>query len=207
MPETELIRGEVDRAVAAVHDRDRRQQRAFFVIVFCIIVVNIATAMGAVIYAHRVAASQLKTTNAITCALAAESQVTTQYLREFAKHFGGDLPPVPGLPHECGGNDPVFVGTDGSDVIEGTADPDWVNAKAGNDVVRGHGGGDTLIGYTGHDTLYGGQGTDYLYGGDGADELHAAGDEAVDHLDGGAGYDTCYARPNDVVVNCENVIR
>lgn len=196
----------VARAVDVIETRSRAQRRAFFFIIFVIIVVNVATAAGAVWYAHRVAAQQLKTTNAITCALAAESQVTTQYLREFAKHFGGDLPPVPGLPHECGGNDPVFVGTEGADAITGTTDPDWINGQGGDDLIHGAGGGDTLLGYTGRDTIYGGLGVDYIYGGDGADELHAGGDSSIDHLDGGAGTDTCYKQPNDVAKNCEKVV-
>lgn len=203
MPE---INEAVTVAVDAIERRNRRERRDFIIIILVIVILNIGTAAGAVWYAHRIAQEQLRTTNAITCALAAESQVTTQYLRQFAKHFGGDLPPVPGLPHECGGNDPVFVGTNGADTINGTTDPDWINAQAGDDLIHGFGGGDTLLGYTGRDTIYGGPGIDYIYGGDGADELHAGGDSAVDHLDGGAGMDTCYKRPNDVAKNCERVV-
>lgn len=204
---TDPIEDAVGKAVAAVQERQRKIVHGLQLVVVSLTIVIIVAAVGIIYAARWIVDEQTSTQNAISCALAAETQTTTQYLQSFSKKFGGPLPPIPGLPHQCGGNDPVFVGTTGNDVIDGTTDPDWINGEGGNDTLRAHGGGDTLIGYTGNDVLYGGKGTDYLYGGPGNDELHGGGDSRVDHLDGGDGTDYCYARSNDVVTNCEHVIR
>jgi Ca2+-binding RTX toxin-like protein len=197
----------VSGAVMAVRERERKIIRQLRLVVFVLTCV-IIFAVGVAIYSvQKISDSQTETQTAITCALAAQSKVTTEYLQSFAKKFGGPLPPVPGLPHECGGNDPVFVGTDRADTIDGTTDPDWINGEGGNDLLRAHGGGDTIIGYTGSDTIYGGKGVDYLYGGDGNDEIHGGGDSRTDHIDGGDGTDTCYVRSNDIQTNCEHVVR
>ena len=200
----------VEAAVKAVKDRDRHFRQWILTVGFFLAAALALQTM--ILYdqtqsTQNLQEAQSKVQTEITCALAAETQVTTQYLSKFAKRFGGPLPPVPGLPHECGGNDPVFIGTMGNDTIYGTTDPDWINGEEGNDHLYAKGGGDTLIGYKGSDFLYGGNGSDYIYGGDGNDELHAGGDSKVDHLDGGAGTDTCYARVNDVLTSCERVIR
>jgi Ca2+-binding RTX toxin-like protein len=199
--------GAVSEAVMAVRERERKIIKQLRLVVISLTLIIFASAAFVVLSAQKLIDEQAHTQTAITCALAAQTKVTTEYLSSFAKKFGGPLPPVPGLPHECGGDDPVFVGTSGNDVIDGTTDPDWINGEGGNDTLRAHGGGDTIIGYTGRDTLYGGKGTDYLYGGAGSDELHGGGDDLTDHLDGGDGTDTCYARSNDVVTNCEHIVR
>ena len=204
---TDPIEDAVGKAVAAVQERQRKIVHGLQLVVVSLTIVIIVAAVGIIYAARWIVDEQTSTQNAITCALAAETQTTTQYLQNFSKKFGGPLPPIPGLPHQCGGNDPVFVGTTGNDTIYGTTDPDWINGEEGNDTLYARGGGDTLIGYKGSDTLYGGTGSDYLYGGDGNDQLHAGGDAKVDHLDGGAGTDTCYARVNDVLTSCERVIR
>ncbi len=197
----------VGRAVDAIRDRERRIIRGLQFVVLSLSGVILAASVATVVIAHRLVDEQTRTQNTITCALAAETQTTTRYLHAFAERFGGTLPPVPGLPHECGGNDPVFVGTSGDDVINGTRSPDWINGEGGNDVLKAHGGGDTIIGYTGNDQLYGGKRVDYLFGGEGNDTLHGGGDRRTDHLDGGRGHDTCYARSNDLTTNCEHIVR
>lgn len=200
----------VEAAVKAVKDRDRHFRQWILTVGFFLAAALALQTM--ILYdqtqsTQNLQEAQSKVQTEITCALAAETQVTTQYLSKFAKRFGGPLPPVPGLPHECGGNDPVFIGTSHNDTIDGTVDPDWINGEGGNDVLRAHGGGDTIVGYSGNDVIYGGKGTDYLYGGSGDDEIHAGGDSRTDHIDGGSGDDTCYVRSNDVYANCEHVIR
>jgi Ca2+-binding RTX toxin-like protein len=197
----------VGEAVLAVRQRERRVIRGLQLVVASLSFVIIVASVLTVLAAQHLVDEQAQTQNAITCALAAQTQTTTEYLRRFSKTFGAPLPPIPGLPHQCGGNDPVFVGTSGRDTIDGTTDPDWINGEGGNDLLRAHGGGDTIIGYTGNDRIYGGKGTDYLYGGSGNDEIHGGGDKRTDHIDGGTGNDTCYVRSNDVQQNCEHVVR
>ncbi len=200
----------VDAAVEAVKARDRHfRQWILAVGVGMLLALGVQTK---VLYdqtqsTQNIAEAQARVQTEVTCALAAETQVTTQYLSKFAKRFGGPLPPVPGLPHDCGGNDPVFVGTSRDDVINGTRGPDWINGEGGNDTLKAHGGGDTIIGYTGNDLLYGGKRVDYLFGGEGNDTLHGGGDRRTDHLDGGRGHDTCYARSNDLTISCETIVR
>jgi Ca2+-binding RTX toxin-like protein len=146
----------------------------------------------------------------LLCNLQVESRLQLLGLREMAKRFGANIPPLPGeQPVTCKiGIDPVYVGTTGNDRITGTNDPDWINGESGNDVLFARGSGDSLIGDQGNDTLWGGGGADWLYGGDGNDELHSTDtDGRVDHLNGGDGQDTCYARKIDKVVNCEKVTR
>ncbi len=207
----------VDAAVRAVKDRDRHFRQ--WILTVGLFLSGLLALQTVLLYnqsqdtqrtalaARNVAVAQAHIQSEITCALAAETQVTTEYLSKFAKHFGGPVPPVPGLPHQCGGNDPVFIGSSGGDSIDGTSDPDWINGEAGNDILRAHGGGDTIIGDTGNDVIYGGKGTDYLYGGAGNDSIHGGGDSKTDHIDGGTGHDTCYVRSNDVQTNCEQIVR
>ncbi len=197
----------VSRAVEAVRTRERKIIHGLQLVVATLSIVVVVSAIFIIYAARWIVDEQASTQTAVTCALAAETQVTTQYLQKFAQRFGGPLPPIPGLPHQCGGNDPIFVGTSGGDTIDGTPDPDWINGEAGNDILRAHGGGDTIIGYTGNDVIYGGKGTDYLYGGSGNDSIHGGGDSKTDHLDGGTGNDTCYVRSNDVETNCEQIVR
>ncbi len=210
--------GESERAVDAIVEAVRRRDRNFRrSIILAVLVLSMVTVINGVWVSYSVYHVASDTQNltrqygnvstSLTCGLAAQARVTAQTLGDFAKRFGAEAPPIPGLPHECGGDDPIFIGTPGNDTIDGTTSPDWLNGEAGNDVLRAHGGGDTLIGDAGRDTIYGGKGTDYLYGGSGSDELHGGGDSRVDHLDGGDGTDVCFARSNDVVTNCERIVR
>lgn len=206
-PGDPLDETQISEAAAAVYDRYAKFKRQIFTAVTVMSLVTIV--MGAfIVKTNRdLVHTQVKAQLALSCAIAAETKVNAETLASFAKRFGAPPPPIPGLPHECGGKDPVFVGTNHDDTIIGTLDPDWINGEEGDDHLYARGGGDTLIGYKGRDYLAGGIGSDYLYGGDSQDELHGGGDSAVDHLDGGAGIDICFVRPNDISRNCEQIVR
>ncbi|NEP26440.1 calcium-binding protein [Moorena sp. SIO3I6] len=77
------------------------------------------------------------------------------------------------------GNDKLFLGGEGDDVILG---------KGGNDVVSGDQGDDVIQGNEGNDQLFGGEGDDVIQGGAGNDRIW--GDSGNDVLQGGAGNDT-----------------
>ena len=109
---------------------------------------------------------------------------------------------------------PVFMGTDGDDLIAGTNMSDRIEGRAGNDqihalggddvidagagndrVVAGAGddivlarsGDDVVFGGTGSDRVLGGEGNDRIWGGDDADDL--LGEAGNDLIDGGFGND------------------
>jgi Ca2+-binding RTX toxin-like protein len=111
----------------------------------------------------------------------------------------------------------LLVGLTGNDSLNGFAFPDiiWGNeddddlyGNSGPDFLLGGPGHDELLGEGGDDRLWGGTGLDHLAGGENHDQLFSvAKDREVDVVDCGPGRDRAIARPNDVVLNCERVIR
>ncbi len=94
------------------------------------------------------------------------------------------------------GNDIVFAGDQGADVLGGGGNDllvggaldDWMFGGDGDDkLVSGGGDGNYLAGETGNDTLIGANGSDWLEGGAGDDAL--TGGKGDDLLNGGAGTD------------------
>ena len=92
------------------------------------------------------------------------------------------------------------VGTD----VEDLAGTDF------NDRLVGNGAANEIHGYAGDDVIYGGGGNDHLYGWEGRNQLHGeAGADilqvtyGVSRLDGGDNNDICVAKPEDVLVSCE----
>jgi Ca2+-binding RTX toxin-like protein len=88
---------------------------------------------------------------------------------------------------------PVKVGTNGTNVIRGSnangildgkGGDDKLFAKGGADIVLGGTGNDMLDGGTGDDLLRGGKGTDWLVGGTGVDTFVLAKGEGVDVIKG-----------------------
>ena len=85
------------------------------------------------------------------------------------------------------GNDELYVGTPGNDVIYAKGGDDGVNASWGHDKVYGGSGSDFLYGGPGNDTLYGGTGADHLI--DDSGKNHLSGGGGNDTIDGGGGRD------------------
>jgi len=111
----------------------------------------------------------------------------------------------------------LLVGWGGDDYLNGHAFPDIVWGNDGDDELRGSHGLDLLFGGPGHDLLFGEGGDDRLWGGSGLDHLYGgedhdvlisvANDGQADVVDCGVGRDRAVVRANDVVLNCERVIR
>lgn len=113
------------------------------------------------------------------------------------------------------GND-TLGGDDGKDTLDGGRGNDRVSGGRGNDKAGGGDGNDTVSGGDGNDKLTGGKGRDKLSGGKGRNSYSAgAGDDTVsaanevrETVDCGAGRrDKATVDRNDVVRNCETVIR
>lgn len=112
------------------------------------------------------------------------------------------------------GNDIVYAGNLGNDVLGGSGNDllvggkldDWLFGEAGNDVLRSSdpaahnpaaylqngSNGDYLDGGAGNDLLYGDAGSQWLAGGEGDDAIWAGG--GGDILDGGTGTDIAYGQ-------------
>ena len=57
---------------------------------------------------------------------------------------------------------PIFIGTNGSELITGSETDDTISGLDGNDTINGGGGNDTIIGGNGNDSLIGGAGDDHF---------------------------------------------
>jgi hypothetical protein len=97
-------------------------------------------------------------------------------------------------------------GTARPDRLTGGAAADTIHGRGGNDRIVGGAGADALYGEAGNDTIVGGAARDRMFGGAGNDRIEAA-DGQVDRVDCGAGRDRVVADRNDVVRNCETVVR
>lgn len=121
---------------------------------------------------------------------------------------------------------PGGTGWNDSDYVLGLGGHDEIRSWAGADIVWGHHGNDKIEGNTGRDWLLGGPhndtltdeggldrlwagpGMDTLEGGPDVDELIAIErDNMIDHVNCGQGNDRAVVRRQDVVVNCERVVR
>jgi Ca2+-binding RTX toxin-like protein len=89
-----------------------------------------------------------------------------------------------------GGDDVIYYGSVGHDVLSGQAGSDQLYGLAGADRLDGGAGTDLLYGGDGDDTLFGGADGDYVSGDAGSDVLY--GDEGDDSLSGGSGSDAVY---------------
>ena len=105
------------------------------------------------------------------------------------------------------GEDGVFKGTSGPDLVTGTeadetfkgyAGADTIGGGPGRDTIDAGDGADTIRGGDGADTLNGGHGRDTIGGGAGADVIN--GGAGADVIQGGAGRDTVSAGPGDDIV-------
>ena len=113
------------------------------------------------------------------------------------------------------GGDDYLNGGELSDTILGNEGDDELNGEFSPDNLLGGSGDDTIWGHYGHDRLWGGLGLDKLHGdwltadpSDGRDEIISIEDDGVrDQIYCGRRRDRVVARPNDLVYNCERVIR
>ncbi|MET1008515.1 MAG: hypothetical protein ABWY96_00475 [Gaiellaceae bacterium] len=106
---------------------------------------------------------------------------------------------------------PLFLGTNGPDVLTGTPAVEEFRGLDGNDVILGGGGADALFGGGGNDMLGGQGGADVLFDHRGRDILRGAGgDDTLDARDrrrgdqvlGGPGADLCRRDRGDGARNC-----
>jgi Ca2+-binding RTX toxin-like protein len=119
-------------------------------------------------------------------------------------------------------NDRDYVlGLGGNDVLWSWAEADIIWGHHGNDTLVGNNGRDWLIGGPGNDLVgkatEGGEGLDRLWAGPGADQLFGGPeddeliaierDNVVDHVNCGPGNDRAVVRRQDVVEQCERVVR
>lgn len=95
-----------------------------------------------------------------------------------------------------GGSTTVYGGH-GDDDLRGGRGSDRISGGAGNDAIDGGAGDDTLTGGTGRDTIHGGTGNDRINARDGERDI----------VDCGPGRDVAIVDREDVVRNCERVVR
>jgi RTX calcium-binding nonapeptide repeat (4 copies)/Bacterial Ig domain len=113
-----------------------------------------------------------------------------------------------------GGNDRVSArasadcvnGGGGRDRLSGGSGRDSLNGRAGRDRLIGGAAGDRLNGGGGRDRLSGGKARDRYNAGGGNDRVFAA-DNRRERIRCGGGRDRVVADDNDVVVDCERVVR
>jgi Ca2+-binding RTX toxin-like protein len=99
---------------------------------------------------------------------------------------------LPGERDTVGADVEDLAGTNFNDRLVGNGAANEIDGYAGDDVIRGGGGDDHLFGWEGRNQLYGEAGADILqvtYG--------------VSRLDGGESNDVCVAKPEDVMISCE----
>ncbi|MEU7903585.1 calcium-binding protein [Actinoplanes sp. NPDC049118] len=99
---------------------------------------------------------------------------------------------LPGERDTVGADVEDLAGTDFNDRLVGNGSANEIHGHRGDDVILGGGGKDHLLGWEGRNELYGEAGDDILevaYG--------------VSRLDGGENHDACRAKPQDVLISCE----
>ena len=99
----------------------------------------------------------------------------------------------------------------GDDRANGGRGNDDINGGRGDDRLNGGAGDDRMNGGSGDDVLTDDRGTDRFSGGTGDDRINARDrrgrHDARDVVDCGAGNDTAFVDDDDVVRNCEHVVR
>lgn len=84
----------------------------------------------------------------------------------------------------------VFIGTDGTDVLQGGRRDDYMFGRDGADLLSGGDGNDRLLGGDGDDVLLGGGGNDMLVGDKGDDMLTGSSGADIFLFRAGYGHDT-----------------
>jgi hypothetical protein len=95
-------------------------------------------------------------------------------------------PEFPAVPQDMS----VFIGTDGTDVLQGGRRDDYMFGRGGADLLSGGDGNDRLLGGEGDDVLLGGAGNDMLVGDKGDDMLTGSSGADVFLFRAGYGHDT-----------------